>query len=330
VAEAIGIGIVGAGRQGRAQIAAALDCPAVALRVVCDPVPGLAAAAAPDGLDAETELAAALSRPDVVAIVIAAPTGAHEAIVEQTLRAGRHVLCEKPLTFDAAADARLAALAHEQGLVLHVGFYRRHAWPYSAARALIRDGAIGEPRFVRAAQWDAEPPSPAFLATSGGIEIDCGVHEFDIAMWLLDAPFVEVTAIGAPTRPEIAAVDDVEAAVLLARTAAGHPVIVDLHRACAFHDTVRTEVVGSAGALIMTCDGDGSLEVGDAAGLRSIAGPAGDVVRGALVAQLTAFAEAIGGGGDGGSAAPADASLALAAAQAAQASRRAATTVRLR
>ena len=96
---------------------------------------------------------------------------------------------------------RFGAESDRLGLGLHVGFWRRHAWPYREARRLLAEGVIGEPRLLRLAQWDAEPPPAGYdPAVSGGIEVDCGVHECDLAAWLCGSPVVEAFARGAPTR----------------------------------------------------------------------------------------------------------------------------------
>ncbi len=180
-----------------------------------------------------------------------------------------------------------------------MGFLRRHGAPYLEAVRLLEAGAIGEPRLLRAAQWDASPPAPAFLdpAVSGGLEVDCGIHEMDLAAWLLGSPVARVAAVEAHSRAEIAKAGDVEALAALAATAAGHPVTVDLHRSCRFDDLVRSELVGSEGALVVTFWGAGSLEIGDAAGLRGVDGVVngGDVVSAALARQLDALAAAVAG-----------------------------------
>src|SRR4029077_14558097 len=110
----------------------------------------------------ETELAPALARDDVHCVLIAAPTPLHEELVWAALAAGKHVLCEKPLTLHPAADARLGAESDRLSLGLHVAFWRRHAWPYREARRLLAEGIIGEPRMLRLAPRGAEAPPGAF------------------------------------------------------------------------------------------------------------------------------------------------------------------------
>ena len=102
---------------------------------------------------------------------------------------------------------------------------------------------------ARLAQWDAAAPPAEFLdpAVSGGLEIDCGIHEVDTGAWLLGSPIDRIVAVGAPTRDEIAAVGDLEAAAALATTVAGHAMTIDLHRSCGYADIVHTAIVGRRG-----------------------------------------------------------------------------------
>ncbi len=90
--------------------------------------------------------------------LIASSTPSHPALVRAAVRAGVHVLCEKPLALDPQEGARLGAEAASAGLVLQVGFWRRFSPPWVAMRRLLADGAIGRPLMLRLAQWDQDPP----------------------------------------------------------------------------------------------------------------------------------------------------------------------------
>jgi myo-inositol 2-dehydrogenase / D-chiro-inositol 1-dehydrogenase len=321
--EATGIALVGAGRMGATHLRALPRSRRVQLRAICDPAPGAAALGELAGVPVDTELEQTLQREDVGAVLIAAPTPLHEVLAAAALAAGKHVLCEKPLTFDAAADVRLAAQADRQGLCLHVGFWRRHAWPYREARRLIAAGEIGRPRLLRLAQWDAEPPPAAFCdpAVSGGIELDCGVHECDLAVWLCGSPIAEAFARGAPTRADIAAVGDVESLAGLLVLAAGEPVTLDLARTAAHSDIVRSEIVGEHGSLICEAHGAGALVVRTADAVRNVAPPTDDVLLDALARQIDALAEAAAGEPAPDAALQLDATAALRAALALRESR---------
>ena len=113
---------------------------------------------------------------------------------------GLDVLSEKPVGFDPVAIERLGERAAAAGRVLAVGFWRRTAWPYVEARRLVAEGAIGTPTFLRSSQWDADLPPLAFAdpEVSGGVEVDCGVHEADLARWFLGCEIAQVSATGTP------------------------------------------------------------------------------------------------------------------------------------
>jgi myo-inositol 2-dehydrogenase/D-chiro-inositol 1-dehydrogenase len=326
-----GLALVGAGRMGATHLRAVAHARRVELRAICDPAPAAAALGELAGVPVDADLEGTLRRSDVQAVVIAAPTPLHEALVTAALAAGKHVLCEKPLTFDPEADLLLAADADRRGLALHVGFWRRHAWPYREARRFIAEGAIGEPRLLRLAQWDAEPPPPAFCdpAVSGGIELDCGVHECDLAAWLCSSHVVEAFARGAPTRSAIAAVGDVESLAGLLVLAAGQPVTLDLARSAAHSDIVRSEIVGEHGSLICEAHGTGTLVVRGCDGTRVIAPPVADVLLDALARQIDALAAEAAGEPAPDAGRPADAAAALRAALALRRSRLSGATVAL-
>ena len=168
---------------------------------------------------------------------------------------GLDVLSEKPVGFDPGAIERLGERAAAAGRVLAVGFWRRTAWPYVEARRLVAEGAIGTPTFLRSSQWDADLPPLAFADpdVSGGVEVDCGVHEADLARWFLGCEIAQVSATGTPGA--LAEVGDAETVAALAVTTAGQAVAIDLGRTCGYDDDVRTEILGPGGALLIDARG---------------------------------------------------------------------------
>jgi myo-inositol 2-dehydrogenase / D-chiro-inositol 1-dehydrogenase len=289
----IRLAVLGAGRMGRRHIAAAAHAGGAELVAVCDPVPGAAEAAAPAGV----ATAAGLAELDVAvdAVVIAAPTPLHVPLAEEAIARGLDVLTEKPVGFEPGAIERLGESAAAAGRVLVVGFWRRTAWPYVEAHRLVAEGAIGTPTFLRSSQWDADLPPLTFAdpAVSGGLEVDCGVHEVDLARWFLGCEIAQISATGTPGA--LAEVGDAETVAALAVTTGGQAVAIDLGRTCRYDDDVRTEILGPEGALLIDARGPGGLRHGDRFGLRDVPGPEGDVLELALAAQLDRFAEACRG-----------------------------------
>jgi D-xylose 1-dehydrogenase (NADP+, D-xylono-1,5-lactone-forming) len=94
---------------------------------------------------------ALLEDADVEAVYISLPNGMHVEWSRRALEAGKHVLCEKPLSRHAAAVEEVFAYAESEGLVLSEGFMWRHHPQTAKLAELIADGAIGPLRLVRVA-----------------------------------------------------------------------------------------------------------------------------------------------------------------------------------
>lgn len=290
------LALVGAGRMGAVHAAAIRSHVGAELAVVVD-VDHEAAARLSDGAHVTSDLDEALGRVD--GLVVAAPTPLHPDIAARAIAAGVPILCEKPLSFDVETSERLQSEADAAGVTLAVGFWRRWARPWAHARELIRDGAIGEPTLVRFAQWDADAPPAAFCArdVSGGIFIDCGVHEFELVDVLFDEPIHTIRAMPiGPEDPELTAVGDVGAGLAEITTASGLVGLVDLTRTARYADDVRTEVLGTEGALFVDGYPGGRLRIGDKDGMRVVPGTEMvDLMAGGVFSQLDAFIAAIRG-----------------------------------
>ena len=287
------LGLVGCGRMGRAHLAAAAAVDTVDIVAVCDPfldVNPVASTAPP-----RSTFDRLVASGDVEALLIAAPTPEHERLTAAAIDYGKHVLCEKPLTLDPAADRALAVRASDRGVILQVGFWRRFAEPYLGVRELLTHDRIGPVTGMRAAQWDAQAPSPAFCdpQVSGGIEIDCGVHEFDLARWLLGAHISAVTACSACASPGLRAVGDVDTVFALARLDGHRMMAIDLTRTAGHRDSIRTEIIGARGSIVVEFVEAGTLVVRDGDRRDTCELAARDVIAAALARQLHAFAGAI-------------------------------------
>src|ERR1700759_2055637 len=105
---------------GRTHAAALARCTELRLVAVCDPVPGAAQAAAPEGAPVFPDANELLADRLIAGGRVAAPASLHDPRVERALVAGKHVLCEKPLTLDPVRDIALGRLAEDLGRVLQV------------------------------------------------------------------------------------------------------------------------------------------------------------------------------------------------------------------
>jgi myo-inositol 2-dehydrogenase/D-chiro-inositol 1-dehydrogenase len=235
----------------------------------------------------------------VEAWLIATPTLSHPAMVRMALDAGLHVLCEKPLALDPTVSAELETLAVQAERLLQVGFWRRFAPPWARAKELVDAGAIGRPVMMRLSQWDADPPPASFCdpETSGGLAIDCGVHEFDLAEWMTGLRVETVSARNLPlVDPRIGAVGDVDNLVAVLDLTGGAVATVDLSRNCRYGDDVRTEILGDSGAMFIDLLPTSRTRLATAAGIEVVAGSeTEDAISAGVLAQADAFARAVRG-----------------------------------
>lgn len=188
--EPVRIGVLGCADIARRRMLPALRaCPGTDLVAVAARDAARArATAAEAGCRAVTGYAALLEREDIEAVYVPLPAALHARWVEAALRAGKHVLAEKPLTTDLAATRRLTGLAGAAGLVLRENVMFVHHSQHAAVRALVADGAIGELRGFRAEFAVPRLPDTDIrydASLGGGALWDTGVYPVRAALHFL-------------------------------------------------------------------------------------------------------------------------------------------------
>ena len=250
------LALVGLGRMGTVHAKALVGLEEIKVVAVADPSDDARAAAALLFPAARllAEPADAFELVDAEACLLATPTPLHPDQVRAALAAGLHVLCEKPLSLDPQESLEIHDAATRAGRILQLGFWRRYAPPWLSAKEALDSGCVGAPLYMRFSQWDADPPPASFCdpAVSGGLAIDCGVHEYDLAEWFSGRRVVRVRAYAAPiVDASLADVGDVDNLVAVLELDGGAIVTVDLSRNCRYGDDVRSEILGSQGALLI-------------------------------------------------------------------------------
>jgi predicted dehydrogenase len=139
------------------------------------------------GVSVAPTLEALLVATDVVDICT--PTHLHASVAIAATRAGRHVICEKPLARTLADGEAMLAAARQAGVRLLVGQVVRFYPEFAAARQAVVAGAIGDPAVLRLTRANSRPQQAAdhwFFnhARSGGIILDLMIHDLDFARWV--------------------------------------------------------------------------------------------------------------------------------------------------
>jgi scyllo-inositol 2-dehydrogenase (NAD+) len=193
-----------------------------------------------------------VKREDIQAVVIATPAKYHAEGIEMAAKAGKHVFCEKPMALTLAdADAVLAA-ANKAGIQLQIGFMRRYDPAYASARKRIEAGEIGDPVIFKSVGRDKEPPPPSFLQSgvNGTLFSDAAIHDFDLVRWLMDDEVAAVHSFaGLVACPELAEFNDIDACLVNLRLERGGIGNVEAFRKASYGYDIRTEVLGTQGAL---------------------------------------------------------------------------------
>jgi myo-inositol 2-dehydrogenase/D-chiro-inositol 1-dehydrogenase len=197
------------------------------------------------GVEWSADPRSVLDDPEIDGVVIATPTRTHVELVEQAADKGKHVFCEKPVSFDAESTERAISAARNAGVVLQVGFHRRFDPDWADATARIRAGELGEVRLFRSSLRDKTAPRAEFLAGSGGFYVDMTIHDLDTARWMV-GEIDEVTAFGAAlASPGIAELGDVDNALVVIRFENGALGVIDGSREAVYGYECSTEVMGS-------------------------------------------------------------------------------------
>jgi predicted dehydrogenase len=140
--------------------------------------------------------------PSVQVVHLCTPNYLHFQEASQLLRAGKHVLCEKPLALDSRESSTLVSLLKETGRVGGVAYNLRYYPLCQEARALIRQGAIGQVKLAHGSflqDWLLFPTDWNWrLESKLGGELravsDIGTHWMDLATWLMGTKIAKVCA----------------------------------------------------------------------------------------------------------------------------------------
>lgn len=253
----LNIGLIGAGRMGKVFAhTLAFTVPEVNLAAVADLDESTAReTAARYHIPAFfTDYRKMLALPDLQAVVITTPTSAHLECVQAAAEAGKHIFCEKPLAQTLTDCDRAISSADSAGVKLMVGFMRRFDAAYRMAKDKIDEGLIGKPVIFKSVGRDPKRTRLEFARrqNSGGLILDMGIHDFDLARWLMSSEVERVHSEGGClVYPELESVGDIDNAVINLKFAGGAVGNVDVSRNAVYGYDIRTEVLGSEGGLMI-------------------------------------------------------------------------------
>jgi predicted dehydrogenase len=189
----IGIGIIGAGYWGPKHIRNFNELPGCRATMVSDLDPGRLSAVQSQypGIRTTTDFRQLINSPDVDAVVVVTPVSTHARLAGEALKAGKHVMVEKPLAATTAEAEHLIALAKEHNRVLMVGHTFLYNPAVHALKELIEDGVLGDIFYV-----DAQRLNLGLFQRDINVMWDLAPHDISILLHILGSEPLAVGATG--------------------------------------------------------------------------------------------------------------------------------------
>lgn len=233
--------------------------PGMRVTAACDLDPKRMEQAAQDfpGIETYSEVKALLKSPNVDLCVIILPHNLHAPVALQCLKAGKHVILEKPMCLTTAEAKAMIDLAKQKDLMLTVFHNRRHDGDYLTLKQAVADGLLGEIFSIE--MWGGGYGNPgtwwrANKKISGGTFYDWGAHYLDWLLNLVNSPVVNVNGyFQKRVWKESTNEDHVQALIRFANGTVANVQTSTI----AFHQLPRWRVLGTKGAVVST---DGAFE----------------------------------------------------------------------
>ncbi len=252
MANQVQIGVIGAGGIAhRRTIPGMLDAKNCKLVAVMDPV-GVEKIAEEFGVPGYTTEAELLADPNVQAVYIASPVNVHLRQIKAAAEAGKHVLCEKPLTLSVAEAEEAVAACEKSGVLLQEGYMMKFHGAHKKIKELIDEGKLGKLVYMRAqlacwypkieGAWRQDPSTGG-----GGALMDMGTHLIDLLEFFA-GPIAEIVSL---TGNLVQEYESEDASTTMIEFRSGAHASVDAFF-CIPDEASRTrlEVYGSRGAVL--------------------------------------------------------------------------------
>ncbi|KAL3475817.1 hypothetical protein BJX99DRAFT_153286 [Aspergillus californicus] len=190
------------------------------------------------------------------AVVVASATAVHAEQAIKGIAAEKHVLCEKPLSTSVEISQTVLDAANTKPhLKVMCGFSRRFDASYRDAFVKMSSGALGKPSVIRSQTCDKLDPTGFFVAYaefSGGIFVDCSIHDIDLALWFFgqESKVRSVSAVGiTAVEPDLRKHNDRDNAVGLVEFYDGKMAYFYASRMMAAGQEDSSEFIGTKGKV---------------------------------------------------------------------------------
>ena len=254
--EPVGFALVGAGKVAEIHARALNELPEARLVTVVSRTPEKARRLAQQyGAEWDTDLQRALSRPEVEAVDVCTPSGAHLEVVEAAATAGKHLIVEKPLEITHDRVERLIRVCEEAGVKLAGIFQHRFGIGIQEVKRALEGGRLGKLVLVDAYVKWYRPQSyyegswhGTWKLDGGGALMNQSIHTIDLMLWLV-GPVTEVYAARTATLAHRMETEDTGVALL--SLACGALGVIEGTTGSWPGDPARLELHGDKGTIML-------------------------------------------------------------------------------
>ncbi|MBC6437695.1 MAG: inositol 2-dehydrogenase [Rhodobacteraceae bacterium] len=244
------VALFGAGRIGNVHAASIKMNPRSELVAVTDIVPEAAEALAWNHGITAASADAILADAGIDAILIASSTNTHADLIEQGVKAGKAIFCEKPIDLDLSRALDIGKMVQGYDKPVMVGFNRRFDPNFAALKMALDAGEVGKSVLLTVTSYDPAPPPIDYIKVSGGLYRDMTIHDFDMCAFLFGMPET-LSAHGAcMVDPLIGKAGDIDTAVVVLAYADGRLATIRNSRRAPYGYDQRVEILGSKGTLV--------------------------------------------------------------------------------
>ncbi|MGB0353180.1 MAG: inositol 2-dehydrogenase [Paracoccaceae bacterium] len=244
------VGLLGAGRIAGVHATAITSHPQSELTAVSDFYPEAAEKLAAQYGAVARSTEEIIADPEIEAVLIATSTDTHSDLMEAATRAGKAVLCEKPVDLSLERARACQNVVDATGRPVMIGFNRRFDTNFGALKQALTAGEIGKAELLSITSFDPAPPPVAYIKVSGGIFRDMMIHDFDMANFIMGSAPVSISATASSiVDSDIGAAGDFDTAIVTLRYAGGELAVIKNSRRAVYGYDQRVELLGSKGLL---------------------------------------------------------------------------------
>lgn len=247
----IGFALIGAGRIGNMHGGIIASHPEASLLHVYDVYqPAAVTAAKAYGARVAETIDQIFEDSSIEAILIASSTDTHVDLLLRAVKAGKAVLCEKPISLAMGIVEACREEIIKTNQPIQIGFNRRFDPNHRALQNAIDKGEIGDLEQLTITSRDPGLPPLDYLKVSGGIFRDMLIHDFDMARFILAEEPVEIQAMGSVLVDErLEELGDIDSVMVTMKTASGKQCHINASRRATYGYDQRIEALGSLGML---------------------------------------------------------------------------------